>query len=197
MREQIRAVLREQLLNEEIERWTEELRRDADVVDLLDPDPQPSPPSSSPSRKSDSRKPRAPAPGLETQDEDSLVQENDQDAKTHLTEQSRGPRRALVGVPHRRLVGRAGRLSQRGGAAAPPRPTPRPKGSVFPVDESWLCVSLAKSLVDRPGEGVAGFEAVLEEGGEAHRAGEGVAGEDLVQLGLPRRLTTISESTRR
>ncbi len=44
VREQIRAVLREQLLNEEIERWTEELRRAADVVDLLDPDPQPLPP---------------------------------------------------------------------------------------------------------------------------------------------------------
>ena len=36
VRESIRAVLREQRLNQEIERWTEELRREADVVDLLD-----------------------------------------------------------------------------------------------------------------------------------------------------------------
>jgi hypothetical protein len=34
VREQIRAVLRERRLNEEIERWTEELRRKADVIDL-------------------------------------------------------------------------------------------------------------------------------------------------------------------
>ena len=36
MREQIRAVLREQRLNDEIAAWTEELRRDADVVDYFD-----------------------------------------------------------------------------------------------------------------------------------------------------------------
>jgi hypothetical protein len=36
VREPIRQVLREELLNEEIERWTEELRRDADVVDYFD-----------------------------------------------------------------------------------------------------------------------------------------------------------------
>ncbi len=36
VRQEIRQVLREQRLNEELERWTEELRREADVVDLLD-----------------------------------------------------------------------------------------------------------------------------------------------------------------
>jgi len=36
VRESIRAVLREEKLNQEIDRWTEELRRAADVVDLLD-----------------------------------------------------------------------------------------------------------------------------------------------------------------
>ncbi|MGE4188812.1 MAG: hypothetical protein AB7G12_02850 [Thermoanaerobaculia bacterium] len=36
VREQIRAVLREQRLNEEVARWTEELRRRADVEDFLD-----------------------------------------------------------------------------------------------------------------------------------------------------------------
>jgi hypothetical protein len=36
VREPIRALLREQRLDQEIERWTAELRRDADVVDLLD-----------------------------------------------------------------------------------------------------------------------------------------------------------------
>ena len=36
VREPIRQVLREELLNEEIERWTDELRRDADVVDYFD-----------------------------------------------------------------------------------------------------------------------------------------------------------------
>ncbi len=36
VREAIRQVLREELLNEEIERWTDELRRDADVVDYFD-----------------------------------------------------------------------------------------------------------------------------------------------------------------
>ena len=44
VRESIRAVLREQRLNEEIERWTEELRREADVVDLLDAPERPLPP---------------------------------------------------------------------------------------------------------------------------------------------------------
>jgi hypothetical protein len=36
VRESIRAVLREQKLDEEIVRWTDELRRAADIVDLLD-----------------------------------------------------------------------------------------------------------------------------------------------------------------
>lgn len=36
VREQIRAVLREQRLNEEIDRWTEELRIEADVDDFFD-----------------------------------------------------------------------------------------------------------------------------------------------------------------
>lgn len=36
VREQIRGLLREQRLNEEIERWTEELRLEADVEDYLD-----------------------------------------------------------------------------------------------------------------------------------------------------------------
>ena len=36
VREEIRAVLREMLLNEEIERWTEELRQEADIVDFFD-----------------------------------------------------------------------------------------------------------------------------------------------------------------
>ena len=36
VREQIRAVLKEQRLNEEIERWTEELRAEADVDDYFD-----------------------------------------------------------------------------------------------------------------------------------------------------------------
>lgn len=40
VREAIRQVLKEQLLNEEIERWTEELRRQADVVDYFDREPQ-------------------------------------------------------------------------------------------------------------------------------------------------------------
>lgn len=44
VRESIRAVLREKRLNEEIERWTEELRREADVVDLLDAPVRPLPP---------------------------------------------------------------------------------------------------------------------------------------------------------
>jgi len=36
VREKIREVLREQRLNEEIERWTEELRREADIEDYFD-----------------------------------------------------------------------------------------------------------------------------------------------------------------
>ncbi len=36
VREPIRQVLKEELLNEEIERWTDELRRNADVVDYFD-----------------------------------------------------------------------------------------------------------------------------------------------------------------
>lgn len=44
VREQIRAVVKEKRLNEEVVRWTEELRRAADVVDLLDRDPGSLPP---------------------------------------------------------------------------------------------------------------------------------------------------------
>ncbi len=44
VREAIRAVLREQKLNAEIDRWTNELRRQADVVDLLDEPQKPLPP---------------------------------------------------------------------------------------------------------------------------------------------------------
>jgi hypothetical protein len=44
VREPIRQVLREELLNEEIERWTDELRRDADVVDYFDQQQQELPP---------------------------------------------------------------------------------------------------------------------------------------------------------
>ena len=36
VREQIREVLRQQKLNRELDRWTRDLRREADVVDLLD-----------------------------------------------------------------------------------------------------------------------------------------------------------------
>jgi hypothetical protein len=36
VREPIRRLLKEKLLNEELARWTEELRRDADVEDYLD-----------------------------------------------------------------------------------------------------------------------------------------------------------------
>jgi hypothetical protein len=43
VREQIRALLRERRLNEEIDRWTEELRAAADVVDLLDAPARPLP----------------------------------------------------------------------------------------------------------------------------------------------------------
>lgn len=45
VREEIRAVLKEQRLNEEIERWTEELRAEADVDDYFDSErPGPPPP---------------------------------------------------------------------------------------------------------------------------------------------------------
>lgn len=44
VREAIRALLREQALDLEIERWTEELRRRADVIDLLDAPPREDPP---------------------------------------------------------------------------------------------------------------------------------------------------------
>lgn len=44
VRESIRAVLREQKLDREIERWTDELRRAADIVDLLDSPPRELPP---------------------------------------------------------------------------------------------------------------------------------------------------------
>jgi hypothetical protein len=44
VREQIRGVLRERRLNDEIDRWTEELRAKADVVDLLDAPERPLPP---------------------------------------------------------------------------------------------------------------------------------------------------------
>lgn len=44
VREQIREVLRQQRLNEELERWTEELRRDADIADYSDVDHEELPP---------------------------------------------------------------------------------------------------------------------------------------------------------
>lgn len=44
VRESIRAVLRERRLNEEIDRWTADLRSKADVVDYLDREPRPLPP---------------------------------------------------------------------------------------------------------------------------------------------------------
>ena len=44
VREAVRTLLREQRLNEEIERWTAELRREADVVDYLDSEHPESPP---------------------------------------------------------------------------------------------------------------------------------------------------------
>jgi len=44
VRESIRALLREQLLDQEIERWTADLRSRADVVDLLDAPERPLPP---------------------------------------------------------------------------------------------------------------------------------------------------------
>jgi peptidyl-prolyl cis-trans isomerase SurA len=44
VREQIRAVLKEQLLNKELETWTEELRRKADVLNYFDDEGKPLPP---------------------------------------------------------------------------------------------------------------------------------------------------------
>ena len=44
VREQIRALLRERALDAEIERWTADLRRQADVVDLLELEPRELPP---------------------------------------------------------------------------------------------------------------------------------------------------------
>jgi hypothetical protein len=44
VREAIRALLRERKLDREIERWTAELRREADVVDLLEAEEKPLPP---------------------------------------------------------------------------------------------------------------------------------------------------------
>jgi hypothetical protein len=44
VREALRAVLREERLNTEIDRWTQELRRAADVVDLLETAARPLPP---------------------------------------------------------------------------------------------------------------------------------------------------------
>lgn len=45
VREQIRALLKEERLNEEIERWTDELRRQADIEDYFDEPPGAVPPS--------------------------------------------------------------------------------------------------------------------------------------------------------
>jgi hypothetical protein len=44
VREAIRSVLREQKFDAELERWTRELRREADVVDLLEVEERPLPP---------------------------------------------------------------------------------------------------------------------------------------------------------
>lgn len=44
VREAIRAVVREQKLDREIALWTERLRREADVIDLLEVEPKPLPP---------------------------------------------------------------------------------------------------------------------------------------------------------
>ena len=41
VREQIRSLIREQRLDAEIDAWTEELRRRADIVDTLDEEPEP------------------------------------------------------------------------------------------------------------------------------------------------------------
>ncbi|MEM1248330.1 MAG: hypothetical protein AAGK22_18285 [Acidobacteriota bacterium] len=43
VREQIRSLIREQRLDAEIVRWTEDLRRRADIVDTLDEEPEPPP----------------------------------------------------------------------------------------------------------------------------------------------------------
>lgn len=44
VREQIRALLREQAIDGELSSWTEELRRQADIIDLLDAPPREDPP---------------------------------------------------------------------------------------------------------------------------------------------------------
>ncbi|HVS02243.1 MAG TPA: hypothetical protein VMT16_05695 [Thermoanaerobaculia bacterium] len=44
VREQIRSLLREERLNQELQRWTAELRRQADVIDHLDRPQRPLPP---------------------------------------------------------------------------------------------------------------------------------------------------------
>ena len=44
VRESIRAVLRERRLNDEVDRWTADLRAKADVVDYLDHEPRELPP---------------------------------------------------------------------------------------------------------------------------------------------------------
>lgn len=56
VREEIRAVLREMRLNEEIERWTEDLRQEADIADYFDSPREELPPIviSSQSQESDS-----------------------------------------------------------------------------------------------------------------------------------------------
>ena len=58
VRERIRAVLREQRLNQEIDRWTEELRIEADVDDFFD-----SPLDELPSHLIDTIEPAGPSPG--------------------------------------------------------------------------------------------------------------------------------------
>ena len=45
VREAIRVLLKEERLNQEIERWTSELRAAADVVDLLEAEKRPLPPA--------------------------------------------------------------------------------------------------------------------------------------------------------
>jgi hypothetical protein len=59
VREDIRAVLRERRLNEEIERWTEELRREADVIDLWDREAARLPPVVATIREREAARPRA------------------------------------------------------------------------------------------------------------------------------------------
>ena len=44
MREQIREVLKQQLLNKAIDSWTEELRRKADILNYFDDQGRPLPP---------------------------------------------------------------------------------------------------------------------------------------------------------